>query len=126
MLRMALAVAAGGASGALVRMFFQGLLNQEQGWPWGTLLANLLGCFIAGILIHRGHSFSAAAHGFLMTGTLGALTTFSSFAVEGVKMLTDRDYLKGGSYIFLTLTGSLLACFVGWYLSSKLDISWQS
>lgn len=121
-MKMMVAVAAGGAIGAVARMCIQSLLNHPQGWPWGTLLSNVLGCFCAGVLIHRGQSMSPVTQGFMMTGTLGALTTFSSFAVEGVKLFMTKDYLRGSAYTSLTLISSLLACLAGWYLSTKITI----
>jgi len=58
-----------------------------DGFPWGTLCVNLVGCFLIGLFFALGSErgiLSPSARLFLMTGFLGALTTFSAFALESV------------------------------------------
>ena len=69
------------------------------GFPWGTLAANMIGCFLIGIafgLASRVQWFNPEIRLFFMTGFLGALTTFSTYALESV------NYLRAGSHVGLT------------------------
>ncbi len=79
----------GGSLGALSRYSLSLLAAKyiESRFPWGTLIANLSGCFIIGItfgLIDRVGFLGPSARLFFMTGFLGALTTFSTYALETV------------------------------------------
>ena len=70
------------------------------GFPWGTLAANMIGCFLIGIafgLAGRVQWFTPEFRLFFMTGFLGALTTFSTYALESV------NYLRNGTHIALTI-----------------------
>jgi CrcB protein len=79
----------GGSLGSLCRYGFALTAARLIGtsFPWGTLMANLTGCFLIGIsfaLVERTNLLSPSARLFLMTGFLGALTTFSTYALETV------------------------------------------
>ncbi len=82
-------VMAGGSLGALAR-YGTGLLAVKYfgiRFPYGTLIANLTGCFLIGIcfaLVDKTDWLSPATRLFLMTGFLGALTTFSTYAAETI------------------------------------------
>jgi CrcB protein len=84
-----LMVAVGGCLGALAR-YGVGLLAARlwgTGFPWGTLIVNLVGCLLIGLafgLAGRSNLMSPQARLFFVTGFLGALTTFSSYAIETV------------------------------------------
>ena len=91
-------------------------------FPWGTLLANMTGCFLIGAafaLIDRSSFFTPSVRMFFMTGFLGALTTFSTYALESV------NYMRAGSYIaiinfllnnigggLLVIAGFQVICFI--------------
>lgn len=93
-------VMAGGGLGALCRYGFTLAGARWFGvrFPWGTLLANMTGCFLIGAafaLTEQTDILSPSARLFFMTGFLGALTTFSTYALESV------NYLRAGSYAAL-------------------------
>jgi CrcB protein len=95
-----LAVAAGGAFGALARYLIMSLVGKAAGpgFPWGTLAVNVLGCFIMGLLVElfaARLSVTQETRAFLQVGFLGALTTFSSFALD-VGTLLDESRPMGG------------------------------
>ena len=84
-----LMVMLGGSLGSLCRYGFALTAARLIGtrFPWGTLMANLTGCFLIGVsfaLVERTNLLSPSARLFLMTGFLGALTTFSTYALETV------------------------------------------
>lgn len=120
------AVALGGALGALLRL----LLRQASlswwgaGFPWGTLLANGLGSFTAGLLFSL---FSQAIWDLpeawrsgLMIGLLGALTTFSTFSVDILQMVQQQEWGKAMINLSANVGISLGAVFVGAWLGGRM------
>lgn len=104
------AVAGGGAVGALVRFAVTAWAQTHLGasFPWGTLIVNVCGCFLLGALAAFTQlypSWSPVTARLLGVGFLGALTTFSTFGVE-----TIRAYLEGQPGIAaLNVLANLLA-----------------
>lgn len=103
-----LAVALGGALGSMARL---GLGSWVAGWlgnrfPYSTLLVNLLGCLLMGILVVLIERWAVAPQwrAFLLVGLLGGFTTFSSFSLEAYTLLRLQQWLAA----FLYLAGSLL------------------
>ena len=85
-----LAVAVGGAIGAGLRWAAGAAwVHDRGGWPWATLIVNLIGCVAIGVAARR-LRVGTVAWAFVVTGVLGGFTTFSSFAVE-VDELIDAD-----------------------------------
>ena len=103
-----LAVAAGGAMGAVVRYLLAVKLYGELGigFPWGTLGVNVLGCALLGIvlgLVEERDAFSSDVRTLLTVGFLGAMTTFSTFIYESWSYIRDDDPLRSGLYVVLSL-----------------------
>ena len=94
--------------GALVRYFFS-RYNQGSVLPLGTLIANLLGCFLIGLFYN--HVESKEVYLILATGFCGGLTTFSTLNDELQKLLADKKVFF--SYFLLTYLGGLAAIFLG-------------
>ena len=94
--------------GALVRYFFS-RYNQGSVLPLGTLIANLLGCFLIGLFYD--HLESKEVYLILATGFCGGLTTFSTLNDELQKLLADKKVFY--SYFLLNYLGGLLAIFLG-------------
>ncbi|NRA44389.1 MAG: CrcB family protein [Oligoflexales bacterium] len=114
-------IALGGATGAMLRNLILLLLGQSaQGFPLGTFAANSLGCFIAGLLIPFWNLWPPGVKAFIMAGFLGALTTYSSFAVDIVTLITNQKAITAFFYLSLTLIICLSFCFFGYYLGQKL------
>ena len=94
--------------GALVRYFFS-RYNQGSVLPLGTLIANLLGCFLIGLFYN--YVEDKELYAILATGFCGGLTTFSTLNDELQRLLSDRKVFF--SYFFLTYFGGLVAIFLG-------------
>lgn len=84
----ALYVAAGGACGATCRFLLSMLPLTDRGLPLPTFLANVIGCFLMGIIAAKGEArgWDANLLLFLKTGFCGGLTTFSTFSAETMAM----------------------------------------
>lgn len=114
--KLELAIAAGGALGALTRVELDRLFpSAPGGWPWTTLLVNLAGTLLLGYLATRLLERlppSSFRRPFAGTGFCGALTTFSTFQVEVVRLARDGHPLVGASYAAVSVTLGFVAVFV--------------
>ncbi|MBI5062373.1 MAG: fluoride efflux transporter CrcB [Desulfatitalea sp.] len=113
----------GGSLGAASR-YGVGLLAVKlwgPGFPWGTLVVNLVGCFLIGLLFSladRVRLLTPEMRLFLITGYLGALTTFSSFALETVNAGRVGLMLQPLANILMNNLGGLALTFLGLWLGS--------
>lgn len=99
-----LGIAIGGGLGALARYWLSGLVQgRGEGFPWGTLAVNALGCLLVGAVFER---VPDDARAFVVIGVLGGFTTFSAFGHETV------DLLRGG-HTNLALANIALNVVVG-------------
>lgn len=111
-----LAVALGGAGGAVLRFLLSQWLNSaDRSLPWGTLVANLSGAFLAGLLLAwlETRSWTPAMRYCIQVGFLGALTTYSTFSVETVSLLQRGKLGLALLHVALNLLGSLLLVWLG-------------
>jgi CrcB protein len=115
-----LLVMAGGSLGALSRygvsLLAANLFGSE--FPWGTLIVNLSGCFLIGLsfaLAERGSFITPSVRLFFMTGYLGALTTFSTFALETVNSMRAETHLAtAANFLSNNVVGSALVFLGMW------------
>lgn len=87
--------------------------------PWGTFVANMLGCLLIGVLM--GYFTKSAIHNndyklLLVTGFCGGYTTFSAFAFENFNLLQQGNYTNAIVYISVSVLGGILAVFGGFAL----------
>ena len=110
-------VALGGAAGAVARYWASGIVYRltGPGFPWGTLVVNLLGCFLIGVVIVVLETTiqSGALRAAVAIGFLGAFTTFSTFSYETLALLQDGDWLRAGAYVGGSVMVGLLAVAAG-------------
>jgi len=119
-----LAVGSGGFLGAISRAYLNGLISHKltHTLPFGTLGVNLLGSFIMGVLMaYFMHSnlFSVHIKSFLTTGFLGALTTYSTFAMESFLLLNGGSFTLAVLNMSLNLFGTILMAGSGYYLVNR-------
>lgn len=119
-----LCISVGAILGALGRwglsLWFNSLFST---FALGTLMANLIGCFFIGILIvffWQNPQLNYLWKLFLITGFLGAFTTFSSFSSEVVELLMSDKWLNGVGVIFAHVFGGLVCTVLGVFLSRLL------
>lgn len=120
-----LAVAAGGALGSAARFAIGNLARAWWGasFPWGTLLANVLGSFLLGFLAKLGlesRAMSPALRLALTTGFCGGFTTYSTFNLETLGLFDGGEPGKAAVYVGLTLVLSLVAGLAGFFAARIL------
>ena len=112
-----LLAAVGGVLGALARWgVAEALPSPDGGWPWATLLVNLTGCLLMGVLLGALTARDpepAWARPFLATGVLGGYTTYSAFAVEVVDLTTAGAVARALGYVLVSVLGGVLAVAAG-------------
>ena len=111
-----LSICVGASVGALARWRLGVWLSTGAILPWGTLAANLIGGYLIGVLVGLFQALPQLDPVWrlaLVTGFLGALTTFSSFSVEVVGLLQQQRYLMALGWSALHLLGSLLMTIAG-------------
>ncbi len=118
MIRMVIAVAAGGLVGTLIRFGVASWVSAH--WPrhfyLATLAVNLVGCLVIGYLyaaFMMRPDIPPELRGGLMIGLLGALTTFSSFSLDGLRLLESGQFATAFGYIGISVLGGLLAAWAG-------------
>ena len=88
------------------------LPHSPGGWPWATLLVNLTGCLLFGVLVALLAARSPEppwARPFLAVGVLGGYTTYSAFAVETVRLAEAGEPLLAAGYVLVSVVGGVLA-----------------
>ena len=110
-------ISIGAVAGALARWQMGRWFNQPHSLlPWGTLAVNLVGGYLIGLLValfQHLPGIDPVWRLVLITGYLGALTTFSSFSAEVVALLQQERYLLALGWSTLHLAGSLLMTVLG-------------
>ena len=108
----------GGGIGSICRYLVQVLITRHfaGAFPAGTLLVNITGCFIIGLLFglaNRHAWLTLEWRLFLITGICGGYTTFSSFSYESINLIKEGNYALFISYVFLSVGVGLLATLGG-------------
>ncbi len=124
MLLPLLYVGLGGMLGAVLRYLTTlGTQGISMTFPYGTLISNLLGSFVIGIVATLGMGstlLSTEARLFLATGVLGGYTTLSSMIYELVQFVDDGEFLHASVYFAATFVGAVMAFYLGTLLMTLL------
>ena len=117
-MKMVLWAAAGGAIGAAGR-YLVGIGATRLlgfGFPWGTLIVNIVGSFAMGVLIETlalRFSVTQETRVFLATGILGGFTTFSAYALDVVVMMQRKEHAAAMFYMGASVGLSVMALILG-------------
>lgn len=121
-------VAIGGALGSLARYLVSGWVARGIGetFPWGTLAVNVSGSLaiglFAGLTSAEGRWFvPAVGREFFMIGICGGYTTFSSFSLQTLSQLEEGNWFYALANLLLSVTGCLLAVWLGHILATRLN-----
>ena len=120
-----LAVAAGGALGAVARFLVSSGAGYlfGYGFPFGTLIVNVLGSFGLGVLIQitaLAWSPSAEVRAFVVVGVLGGFTTFSTFSLDAVTLWTRGDLVPAVMYMVGSVLFGITGFLTGMFLTKAL------
>ena len=117
-MKMILAIAAGGAVGAVARHLAASQISHlvGHGFPWGVMSVNILGSFLMGVLVEvlaLTWSPPLEVRAFLVVGILGAFTTFSTFSLDVALLYERGQMLSAALYVAGSVALSVLALFGG-------------
>ena len=119
-------IAVGSALGGVARYWCSGVAARLIGetFPWGTIIVNIIGCFIIGFFATLtgpdGRIFAGSTtRQFVMMGLLGGFTTFSSFSLQTLNLASDGEWLQAGGNII----GSVVLCLLAVWLGHLLAVS---
>jgi len=122
-------VGAGGALGAMARFALNIALQRGSNFPWGTLSANLLGCFLLGALAHlvassdwfNNSGIIPDQHRLLFAvGFCGSFTTLSAMMLELHSMLQRNELLAPFAYLVVSVAGGFACFYAGFTLLRML------
>ncbi|MCK5621529.1 MAG: fluoride efflux transporter CrcB [Alphaproteobacteria bacterium] len=117
-MKIILAIAAGGALGAVARHFVNNQITHwlGDGFPWGILVANVAGSFAIGVLAESmalAWSPSQELRAFMIVGGLGAFTTFSTFSLQVVLLYERGQMLLAAGYVASSVVLAVGGLFAG-------------
>jgi fluoride exporter len=120
-----IAIATGGATGALLRFWVSSGVYQllGRGFPYGTLAVNVLGSLAMGflyvVLLERS-TVTPELRGAVLIGFLGAFTTFSTFSIETLNLIEQAELFKAGLNMLLSVSACIVACWFGLVIGRQL------
>ena len=112
-----LLIALGGAAGSVLRYLIGGAIQRSSGsgFPIGTMVVNVSGCFLIGILIRQfmNIQLSNDLRALLIVGFCGGFTTFSTFSAETLALVEGGEYARAGFYVLFSVALCLLGTLAG-------------
>ena len=118
-MRALLLVALGSALGGAARYLLAGWVGDRLGgaFPWGTVLVNVSGSALIGVLAAQEEWLSLETRQFLMAGVLGGFTTFSSFSLQTLRLAQEGDWVRAAANVLGSVALCLFAVAAGYRLA---------
>lgn len=118
----ALLVLIGAMIGAPVRYLTDRLVQSRHDsvFPWGTVTVNVAGCLVLGVVSGAGVTSTSALAVLVGTGFCGALTTYSTFSFETVRLVQTRAYFYAVTNVLISLVAGLGAVLIGFTVTESL------
>jgi CrcB protein len=121
-------IALGGALGSVGRYAMSGVVADRAGslFPWGTLVVNVSGSFLIGLLAALAEPggrryIGPAGRAFFMYGICGGYTTFSSFSLQTLELIRQGDWAKAGANALASFALCMIAVWLGYLLGLTLN-----
>ncbi|WP_017755076.1 fluoride efflux transporter CrcB [Calidifontibacillus oryziterrae] len=111
-------IAIGGFLGAISRFAVGEWLQTNDAFPLETFVVNIIGCFILGwfLAFAKREDMNNFATLFIGTGFLGSFTTFSTFSVEAIRLVINKQLLIAFLYSFTSITVGIGFAYLGYRL----------
>ncbi len=93
-------------------------IRHDSVFPWGTMSVNVIGCLVLGFLAGAGSSLPSGVAALVGTGFCGALTTYSTFSYETLRLIEQKSYLYAVMNVLISLIAGLGAVFLGYALAA--------
>jgi fluoride exporter len=118
---IAIYIGIGGFLGAISRFVMGEWLHTDHGFPIGTLVVNLIGCFVLGwfLAFVKRRVVRSKVNFLIGTGFLGSFTTFSTFSVESINLIENGQVLFAASYVLATIIAGILFSYIGFNLGNR-------
>jgi CrcB protein len=120
-------IAIGSALGGMSRYGLSRAVALRYGetFPWGTLTVNVIGSLVIGFVAALSGPdsrmiISPNARQFMMVGLCGGFTTFSSFSLQTLELIRNRDFAEAGGNVLLSVAACLAAVAIGYIAGNSL------
>ena len=119
-IRNTLFIGCGSFIGGAARYIISAAMKaMSKGFPWGTLIVNLVGCLVIGLLwgfFSKNSSESSSWALFMIVGICGGFTTFSTFSKEALMMLQAGNFISLLAYVTISVIAGIALVAAGYYL----------
>ena len=122
-------VAVGSMIGGMSRFWLSNVVAEKIGgfFPWGTVVINITGSFVIGVFaaltmsegrLNTSRSFVVQ---FCMVGICGGYTTFSSFSLQTLNLLREKQWLWAGGNVVISVVACIMAVWLGFMLGQAIN-----
>ena len=113
-------IALGAAAGAPARYLTDRMIQSRHGtlFPWGTITVNVVASLVVGVVLGAGGRLDPQVTALLATGFCGALSTYSTFGYETLRLVEEGDVRSALANVLVSVAASVGAAALGWSLGA--------